>query len=609
MHRSTLRRRKKIRRTQKGGSRPSLAGMFRSAAEMSAGMAFYNITGHGRTTRDNVLFTVPNNTYMLFTTQSGRPTPGENPAVDKITTGSDEDRYDALFTEKGHGLQGGEYYIYEPGDLIPDYNLHFRNTPYFVALMGAFSIPMRGSDYLGLYPNVIQTLYREGFLDSVKAQLEAIPGWPTLRDASAKKLEEERKAFQTWSAVLGNNAKKNPDGPERAVVDRVEEIARGGPLNLIGDELSPDKRWSMRLSNILRLPAMMPADGRSRFFIMHFCRVSYQDIIGDYAGKVPIVIRALSASQKAAGPLQQIGKQQGTCCFQKCSTNQDNALNLKKIIERVCSMPTAKKLHFLRKRHGLLMVNRLKKVVKTDWGACLRDTYEHLTLGERYALTSAYLGAMTIEELEDLTKVDLPEFDRLRAMMQKYTVQFQETKEMKRKAIEIVYNVLASWVGRRLQGIAFDEEGRLIPKNDYLLLTYQGLPKIRALMEFMGVLVPGEDKEETEEMKTRIRYRKQMRAIVQKLARDDELEDAELRIAIASVFKEYVGVISGEPDYDPFKFTYEADTSIPLEVVSVPLSLPMPAAAAGGPVLRRSSPTVRERSTRKRNPWSDDSNS
>lgn len=592
--------RRRTRRRQTGGSRETLEGMFDSPEAMAAGMDFYAISGHGETTRDNVLFMVPENTYLLFASQSGTTAPGENNEVAVIETGTDAARYRALFTRDGHGLQGGEFYFYEPGDLIPDYAIHFENNDTFVARLGVFKLPMVEADFVGMYPHVMQQYFKNGKLDAVVAQLDAIPGWPVLRDATPALLKEKRRDFSKWTSALVGRARRDPASPEAAIVAAIETEARGGADNLVRDAISPANKWTLRVSDILRMPAVAGRPGVARFFMMNFCRVSYSDMIGDYAAEVPVAIRALSESQK-------------------CSLRREHALNMGRIAAELCAMPTEAKLRFLRERGGFDLVFVLKKVMRMDWAACLGDTYGALTAGERSRLRSAYRGAMTAADLAVLARVELPEMERLRGAVARYREELQKVAERKRRMIMFAYKTINKWLGIRgahgLEGVTTNEDGMPIPQRDYLDLQLMRIWKLSKLLEYLGVRVT-KGRETKEEKEERLEHARELRAKLRSLNVGGSPSD--LRTAIQVEILEYTGAQPKDPFVGDFAWVNEANTSVP-EPAPPPPARPVAVAASAAPAppprtgprnpwsnSSSSPPPAAAAPPRKRNPWSDD---
>ncbi len=535
-------------------------------------MDFFAVSGHGETTRDNILFVVPEDTYLLFASQSGTTAPGENNEVAVIETGTDAARYRALFTAAGHGLQGGEYYFYEPGDLVPDYAIHFKNTDAFVALLGVYKLPMVEADFVGHYHDALRLYYQQGLLTDVRAELESIKHWDMLRDATPEEMREKQRPFQKWASAVGSKARVNPAGPEAAVMARVDEIARGGAENLVRGSISAAKQWTLRISDILRMPAVQA--GAKRFFMMNFCRVSYGDLIGDYAAQLPVLLRALSESQK-------------------CSVDRSHALNVQTMMATFCAMTAVEKLRFLRERGGFDLVQVLKKVVRGDWKECLADILGQLTAGERSRLRSAYRGALTVEDLETVARVDMPETARLRAAVVRYRDQLSEVAEKKRRYMMGVYSLINRWLGlgagRGLEEAIMNDDGLPIPRYDYLNLRLMRLGGIIQLMEYLGERPRGY-KETEEERRQRRMHRRTMREEIQAV---DAGSPAEMRSDVNTAVVGYAGAQPKDPFVDAFAWVHEANTSVP-----EPAPIPSPP--------RASAMVVSQPRVGPRNPWSND---
>jgi hypothetical protein len=301
-------------------------------------------------------------------------------------------------------------------------------------------------------------------------------------------MREKHRAFQKWANMVGSKARANSAGPEAAVMARVDEIARGDAENLVRGELSAAKQWTLRISDILRMPAVQGRAGAKRFFMMNFCRVSYGDLIGDYAGQLPVLLRALSESQK-------------------CSADRTHALNVRSMMVAFCAMPAEEKLRFLRERGGFDLVQVLKKVVRGDWTACLADIVGGLTAGERGRLRSAYRGALTVEDLETMSRVDMPEMARLRAAVVRYRDQLSEIAEKKRRYMMGVYSLINRWrglgAGRGLEEAIMNDDGLPVPRHDYLNLRLMRLSGIIQLMEYLGERPRGYKETEAERRQRR----------------------------------------------------------------------------------------------------------
>ena len=468
---------KKTRRVlkRKGGSRREL-NLYKSPANMRDDMDFFLVSAHGTTTRDNYFITVPENTYMVFTTSSGTLAPGEFKELDELEVASNKNAYyqtiyDRMFTPGGSKYPG-ESFIYEPGDLIPDYSLSFKNNGYFYAKMGVYGLPFTNpfpnvaGDYLGRTVTFIKRLLDLGYLkeedvselkDDIAEHLKTKTAQEIEDHAYYKDLfdqitmpyltfweEHDKKVMNTvnesnrWNKTILNTAPpvEFKDLPLRSKLDHFSTFTDD---NLVKDLLLPSKKHNLRLSNVLR--KVNPNPAKKRFFFMSFCRPSYEDVLTQYQQKrsVPKLLRALSFSQK-------------------CSVgNEDKVLNIKKLVDAFASYPFEKRKVFINTRAGQRFTYILKKVYKTDWTTLLEGTYHDVHPYDRHDhMISPYVGHITPEFLNELSNLhtDLAAYPEIAKPLQqldeqidKYDVDLQKIAEEKLKLIEEIYDVVYAETG------------------------------------------------------------------------------------------------------------------------------------------------------------------
>lgn len=151
--------RKKIRKVRGGAVSyldPSQYGIS-TPADIQKMVELLSISCHGETTNDGKFIIVPPKTYLMFLAHSGEPGEGENP-IESVYYGyknvnGENTYYDRLYKhifrpyserkENGLKLPSEELYIYQPGDIIPDYKLSFSNSDLFMFIHGIYKLPIK----------------------------------------------------------------------------------------------------------------------------------------------------------------------------------------------------------------------------------------------------------------------------------------------------------------------------------------------------------------------------------------------------------------------------------------------------------------------------------
>jgi hypothetical protein len=510
-----LRTRNGMRKTRsrkgkgKGGSRREL-NLYRSPANMHADMDFFLVSAHGTTTSDDYFFTVPENTYMVFTTPSGTLAPGEFKELDELeVAGANKNAYyqtlyDRMFTPGGSKYPG-ESFIYEPGDLIPDYNLSFRNNGYFYAKMGVYELPFTNpfpglkGDYYGRTVTFIKRLLDAGKL--TEADVSSLTGEIAdhLKTKTAEEIEQvsyykdlfsqisapylifweehEKKIMNAinesdrWNKTpLNRNPVEYKDLPLRSKLDQFSTFTDD---NLIKDLLLPSKKYGLRLSTVLN--TVKPNPAKKRFFFMSFCRVSYEDILSKYDEKrsKPKLLRALSFSQK-------------------CSVgNEDKVINCKKLVDAFASYPLEKRRQFIELPAGQRFTFLLKKIIKADWKSYMDGTYNNLHVYDQMDMRSPYVGYIKPEELNELTNLhrDLTAFpeiakplEYLDTQIDKYDESLQKVAEEKKDVIAKIYDIIYQHTGhgKVMRKVKGKEVWRV---QDFLFLQNVDIDKLKMFLD------------------------------------------------------------------------------------------------------------------------------
>ena len=384
------------------------------------------IDAHGSTTRDNKFMIVPEKTYMFFTSRSGLPAKGNTPSQDVYLSHRNEANrnsyYDRLHTQlfrpyeervaTGRSQYPKNLYVYEPGDIIPDYLLSFNNTVIFMFKHGVYRLPVKsiqGSEGLGSY--IGRPMY------FIKKML--MEGHITESELDELDVGDKRKILEMDLAAL-------KDGPttdtknfkQTALWAKLENLCcRAGDDNLLFQPPFPVDRfrengYAMRLSTLLRY---LPVDESKpyRFFFMLFCRVSYEDVASGITSReleVPRLLRTLSVS--------------GKCSF----STRDTAFNLLRIRDIFCGIPAGFKNIMLEDDKMKDLLRILKKATYPPggdmswWRRCLDGSYNDFNTVQRVFLAENYKGYLDIENMRTLVGL----FDYFKKTIRDYSEKLRE---------------------------------------------------------------------------------------------------------------------------------------------------------------------------------------
>jgi len=543
---------------QHGGSHRQL-DLYTSPEAMRADMSFFLVGAHGVTTYDKKFMLVPKDTYILFTTHSGTTAPSNFPELGDMVYDPDKDTYynrlyERIFTKGGLKFPE-DYFIYEPGDLLPDYNLGFRNNGYFVSKMGVYKLPLRHllpgakTEYYGRTVSTIRRMLDNGIL--TEKDIQGLTG-EMAEDIRTKTPEELQKKFylDTFSQIVAPSIMfwseyrkevqaetgaedwdievldTHPPPYERLpLLDKIEQYTTYTEDNLVRDQILPSNNFNIRMSNVL---TSVGAKSKKRFFVMSFCRDSYEDTINDYVRSVqPRMLRALSFSQK---------------CGRGATSDDDTTLNLVRMVRAFCAYPIKRRAELLETAAGRKFIVLMKKIVAADWAECLSGAYESLNDSERYDLLSNYLGYLTADQLFELSALadDLGAFpelgrplQRLSDDLQRFESVLEKTAAKKRSIIADIYEQFD-----RAHGVGYHRtsKGKKMVK-DFLNLSASSLDLLQELEALIA------DPESA--------FMKPMTG--------DSSEDVE--DFLKESLSEFMGRKGGR-DYDPFPATEKEDESI-----------------------------------------------
>jgi hypothetical protein len=349
--------RHKTRKALRGGALSHLNASefgYTGIESMMKDMSFYAVSCHGQTTPDKRFIIVPPKTYIIFTAHSGDYAySGIEEATTYLRYGPKESAYDyykkmyqQLFypkKQRNAPQLTEKLYIYEPGDIMPDYNLFFYNTTGFVFTHGLYSLPMESisgphakhhTDHWGNTKLIMKKLFNKGIITrddfDGMAQLDKLD----ILTKSDKELEE---GTVTHDAGAMRRS---------AAMKKIENLCcYQNPNNLL---FKPpfDQELLQRQNNVLRLSYVlntMPHQDETtqRVFFCHFCRVSFDD----YLHEQKPLLRALSFSGK-------------------CPSSQDREVgfNIFRVSESFCRLSTNIKNILLKTEEGQLLINTLLKV-------------------------------------------------------------------------------------------------------------------------------------------------------------------------------------------------------------------------------------------------------
>ena len=83
------RNKRKTQKRLRGGSVPYLSAEklgYKTPEDMKRDMDMFAVGCHGETTSDQLFFTVPSKTYLMFTAHSGDPAAGDDPSEESYIT-------------------------------------------------------------------------------------------------------------------------------------------------------------------------------------------------------------------------------------------------------------------------------------------------------------------------------------------------------------------------------------------------------------------------------------------------------------------------------------------------------------------------------------------
>lgn len=370
---------------------------YESPQSMVDDITMYSVSAHGETTPDKKFLIVPPQTYIFFTSHSGDSAySGIEGSKQYILYGPTETKeqyyeklYKQLFTPyagrkaAGVPLLKEDLYIYEPGDVIPDYNLFFLNTSDFIFMHGIYNLPIRSisgpeaqrhSDHWGKTKYVMRTLLDNGTL--TPDMLDTLD--PRDReDILTTPLETLKKGTVKYDGVKIATS---------AAFQKIEELCcYTNPDNLlfkppINQKLRKKQSNILRLSYVLNTMPLEDGKGR-RFFFMDFCRVSFDE----YLTELKTLLRSVSFSGKC-GSMKERGP----------------GFNIFRVTTAFCNLPSVIKDELFKTTEGLAFLNTLVKVVKKpprleSWNKCVPPN----------VITSSYIGAMDMEDIENITIVSM----------------------------------------------------------------------------------------------------------------------------------------------------------------------------------------------------------
>jgi hypothetical protein len=523
--------------SQQGGAVRTLHGLYPDATALAADMDFYTISCHGETVGDQTFFMVPPDTYFFFTAHSGDYAYATDDAIDEAIGRGDRSAYykmlyNRFFTEGGSKFSP-DLYIYEPGDLLPDYALIFRNNLNFFSQFGVYALPMKPSvtgtttEYLGTPVAYTKKLLDAGVLN--EEDVADLTGQIAhdLKAKTAAEIEETTYADmkrQYWDPSFdARNAHLDrvqelegaePDDitpadrhpitlEEMGLFDKLDyHCCRANPDNLVRDLLKPSRNYQVRLINLMRHPALAASAGHKRFFFMHFCRVSVADIAMEYTKPQPRLIRALSFSAKCSA-----------------ARAREEALNIIGLTYDVCRMEPAQKTALMQMIAGRRLITILKRLALVNWSECLPPmTYAAVENDARLDLISDYMGYLTMPEVLDLATLhealgDFPVIQRrlsaLATELEKVTAKLKTLSTQKVELIRRVYTDLHA-----ITGFGITKAGKI---DDFLALRQSPVPDIEQLQRMIqrdlenpahpifGDLARSDDPEESAEQKADIK--------------------------------------------------------------------------------------------------------
>jgi hypothetical protein len=468
--------RKKIRKVRGGAVSyldPIQYGIT-SPSDIPKNIELLTISSHGETVQDGKFIIVPPKTYLMFLAHSGEPAKGENP-IEAVYYGyknvnGESKYYERLYShlfkpyserkENRLNLPSEELYIYQPGDIMPDYKLSFNNNDLFMFTHGIYNLPIKnisgkGRDaslYVGRPLKYIRDLYKKG--DITLDDLNELND----RDKQIV-LNDKLTNIQMEDYKIG--VITTPFWSLTKLRKKIETLCCRDDSNLLfsknfNQQMFKENLNRIRLSTILK---MLPRDSnkRMRFMFMNFCRVSYADTVRDYAGSkivFPRLIRSLSFSGK-------------------CTTEtKESAFNIYNIYILFCSLIPPIKQRMLKEYDIRRLIRLLKKILTPStgtfdgWKKCLEPGYVSLSGSERADLIQNYIGYLTTDEMLELSEfydilsklknkethpkmkagydLLIKPFKTLNDQLKVQTERIKEKVDLKKAGIKGVYNYLRS---------------------------------------------------------------------------------------------------------------------------------------------------------------------
>jgi hypothetical protein len=384
--------RQETRKALRGGAVPYLIPeklRYTGPESMKENMSLYGINAHGETTPDKKIIVVPPQTYIVFTAHSGEPAIGSDPAAKLYYGyGRDETReqyytrlYNQLFSTEPRTRLAGfnkDLYIYEPGDILPDYNLYFYNMAKFITMHGIYKLPIeavsgptatRPTLYYGSTKYIIRRLLDSGQIKE-----------SDLDDIDPK--DKEEILTKSLDVLKGEIFFMDPSKIKKSkVMKQIEDsCCRKNPDNLLyappfSKRLLKTQNNMLRLSYVLKL--LPSEEGKTRrLFVMHFCRVPFDEFIMDY--------KPLYRTMSFAG---------------KCKSLNDRGagFNMIRLGLEFCKLPYELKSEFLKIEEGRMFITTLIKSIPSQlipWSRCVPREY----------ITTEYLGYI---EMDDIININI----------------------------------------------------------------------------------------------------------------------------------------------------------------------------------------------------------
>ena len=398
-----MRRTRKRSTRQKGGAvqylDPAVFG-YRSGADLQRDMDMFTIAAHGQVTHSHQFIVVPPNTYFIFTSHSSDPAFANDPAAESyLLRGRDESEeqyYNRMYTNlfKPHSQRSGPrlsktLYIYEPGDLVPNYDLFFHNTSMFLFTHGVYRLPMERR---------FDTEENGTYLGHTKPYIKKLVNHRDLSISDIANLKKENKDYILSTKPSRHSALRQridklimytPKYIKSALYEKIEEICcHTYPGNLLYSE-PLQTEFRIQLNNpkpVIQLADLLPkiqydTTKSKRLFFMHYCRVDYKH----YSDAKPLMRTASFA---------------GKCPLTKPN---DRAFNTFRVAEAICNLPVEIKQELVANPDGRRLIRILKSVIPPgviNWLECIGDVYRGLNIASRSQLLQDYSGFIAFNSME-----------------------------------------------------------------------------------------------------------------------------------------------------------------------------------------------------------------